>query len=175
MGEFPKRTLDMLRQPMETGRVTITRAASTVTYPSQFILLAAKNPCPCGYYGSRHFYCTCTPKQITAYTNRISGPIQDRMDILLNLETVALDQASINENETSNDIRARVIEPRERQIVRYEGENYNAIVSNEHLSISSELNDEQRIMMHKWGSQYNWSTRVQFKIIRLARTISRDY
>lgn len=172
MGEFPKRTLDMLRQPMENGKVTITRAASTVTYPSRFLLLAAMNPCPCGYFGSRHFYCTCTPKQMTAYNNRISGPIQDRIDILLQLETVSLDQESTEQNETSHDMRARVSAARERQYVRYGREVNNAIVSNEQLSIESRLNDEQRTMMQKWGSEYNWSTRVQFKVIRLARTIS---
>lgn len=91
MAEFSKRTLDMLRQPMETGKVTISRVASTVTYPSRFILLGAINPCPCGYLGSRNFYCTCTPKQITQYKNRISGPIHDRMDILLQLQSVSLD------------------------------------------------------------------------------------
>lgn len=172
MGEFPKRTLDMLRQPMEAGKVTITRAASTVTYPSQFLLLAAMNPCPCGYHGSRHFYCTCTDKQVTAYRNRISGPIQDRMDILLHLETVPLDHESIKQNELSTDIRTRVIEARERQYQRYGEDVYNAIVSNEQLSISSQLNSDQQTMMQKWASKHNWSTRVQVKIIRLARTIS---
>ena len=172
MGEFSKRTLDMLRQPMETGKVTITRAASTVTYPSRFLLLAAMNPCPCGYFGSRHFYCTCTPKQITAYNNRVSGPIQDRMDIILHLETVPLDHESTKQNETSHDIRARVSVAREQQYVRYGSEVYNGIVSNEQLSIAGQLNDEQRRMMQAWGSKHNWSTRVQFKIIRLARTIS---
>lgn len=172
MGEFPKRTLDMLRQPMETGKVTITRAASTVTYPSQFLLLAAMNPCPCGYYGSRNFYCTCTEKQIVAYKNRISGPIEDRIDILLHLETVPLDHESIKQNETSQNIRVRVIEARERQYERYEGEICNAVATNEQLAISGQLTDEQRTMMQKWANKYNWSARVQFKIIRLARTIS---
>jgi magnesium chelatase family protein len=122
MAEFPKRTLDMLRQPMETGKVMISRAASTVTYPAQFLLLGSMNPCPCGYSGSRHFYCTCTPKQITAYSNRISGPIQDRMDILLKLDTVSLDNESAEQNETSAAIQKRVFTARERQYKRFEGE-----------------------------------------------------
>ena len=70
MAEFTKKTLDMLRQPLETGKVTISRAHSTVTYPSSFILIGAMNPCPCGYLGSNTHYCTCTPKQIQAYRNR---------------------------------------------------------------------------------------------------------
>ena len=92
MAEFPKKTLDMLRQPLEAGKVTISRAQSTVTYPSSFILIAAMNPCPCGFLGSNTHYCTCTPKQIQSYKNRISGPIYDRMDILLFLQSVNLDQ-----------------------------------------------------------------------------------
>lgn len=91
MIEFPKKTLDMLRQPLESGMVTISRAQSTVTYPSSFILIAAMNPCPCGFLGSETRYCTCTPKQIQSYKNRISGPIYDRIDILLFLHSVKLD------------------------------------------------------------------------------------
>ncbi|MFZ3578050.1 ATP-binding protein [Virgibacillus sp. DJP39] len=162
----------MLRQPMETGKVTISRAASTVTYPAQFLLLGAMNPCPCGYLGSRHFYCTCTPKQITAYTNRVSGPIQDRIDILLKLETVSLDQEIIDHNEPSIVIRDRVTIARERQYTRYGNRTSNAKVSNEKLLGCCQLNDEQQKMMQQWSSKHNWSARVQMKVIRLARTIS---
>lgn len=172
MAEFPKRTLDMLRQPMESGIVTISRAASTVTYPAQFILLGAMNPCPCGYLGSQHFYCTCTPKQVTAYSNRVSGPIQDRMDILFKLETVSLDGASTEANETSEIIRKRVINARKIQYERYGNEVTNAIVSNEKILDCTSLTEEQEKMMRQWSSKYNWSTRVQMKILRLARTIT---
>jgi magnesium chelatase family protein len=79
MAEFAKKTLDMLRQPLETGKVTISRISSTVTYPADFILLGAMNPCPCGYLGSRTHYCTCSPKQIQAYRNRVSGPIYEAL------------------------------------------------------------------------------------------------
>lgn len=90
----------------------------------------------------------------------------------MQLETVPLDNESIAQNETSQDIRERVIKAREKQYARYEEEIYNAVVSNEQLSISGQLNDEQRNMMQKWAGKYNWSTRVQLNIIRLARTIS---
>lgn len=172
MAEFPKRTLDMLRQPMETGRVTISRAASTVSYPAQFILIGAMNPCPCGYLGSNFKYCTCTPKQITAYQNRISGPIQDRMDILLKLDTVSLERESTEWNESSSDIRNRVVQARERQCARYGTDATNAVVSNELLAPFTQLSEEQSTMMQQWGSKYHWSIRVQMKIIRLSRTIS---
>ncbi|GAA0435423.1 hypothetical protein GCM10008983_10010 [Lentibacillus halophilus] len=172
MAEFPKRTLDMLRQPLETGEVTISRATSTVTYPAQFILIGAMNPCPCGYLGSRHRYCTCSPKKILAYTNRVSGPIEDRMDILLTLNTVALESESIHSNESSSDIRPRVQAARDIQFARFDSDITNAVVSNEQLSHCCGLNDDQQKMLQQWASQYNWSTRVQMKILRLARTIS---
>lgn len=172
MAEFPKRTLDMLRQPMENGKVTISRTASTVTYPSQFLLIGAMNPCPCGYLGSRHRYCTCSPKQIRAYHNRISGPIEDRIDILLKLDTVELDKESAHDNETSQDIRSRVVEARKRQYGRFGSGIPNAKVSNEQLRTYSQLNSEQEKMMQQWASKYDWSTRVQMKMTRLARTIS---
>lgn len=172
MAEFPKRTLDMFRQPIENGSVTISRTASTVTYPADFILIAAMNPCPCGYLGSKHRYCTCTPKQVTAYNNRISGPIQDRIDIILKLDKVSLTEDSIAENESSTAIRKSVLYARGSQYKRYGGELYNANVSSEKILASSSLNQEQETMMRKWSSEYHWSTRVQVKIRRLARTIS---
>jgi len=172
MAEFSKRTLDMLRQPMETGKVTISRVASTVTYPSRFILLGAINPCPCGYLGSRNFYCTCTPKQITQYKNRISGPIHDRMDILLQLQSVSLEEESTDGNETSAVIRSRVLAARERQYDRYQNEWLNGTVAPEQIVTSSPLDREQQKMLQQSASKQNWSTRVQMKMIRLARTIS---
>ncbi len=171
MAEFPKRTLDMLRQPVESGKVTISRAASTVTYPSEFLLLGAMNPCPCGFLGSRHYYCTCTPKQITAYSNRVSGPIQDRMDILLRLDTVGLDKTT-EDNETSASICNRVSAVRKRQYDRYGDDILNANAPNETILRNSQLTEDQQKMMQQWSSKHNWSPRVQMKILRLARTIS---
>lgn len=157
---------------METGKVTISRAAQTVTYPAAFLLVGAMNPCPCGNLGSRYFYCTCSPKQITAYTNRISGSIQDRMDILLKLDTVVLDNESSEHNETSEDIRKRVTRARDLQHQRHGNEMNNARLGNERLMDNCKLNEEQQKMMQQWTRKNNWSTRVQMKTIRLARTIS---
>ncbi|TLS38606.1 YifB family Mg chelatase-like AAA ATPase [Pseudalkalibacillus caeni] len=172
MAEFPKRTLDMLRQPLETGKVTISRAASTVTYPSRFILIGAMNPCPCGYLGASHRYCTCSPKQVKKYQNRISGPILDRMDIHLILSAVPLDGDSIEHNEPSAAIREKVTAARQRQYERYQAEIYNAVVPPEILLQQVGLNAGQEKMIQQMSSKQNWSTRVQMKIIRLARTIS---
>ncbi|WP_369801975.1 hypothetical protein [Oceanobacillus sp. Castelsardo] len=107
-----------------------------------------------------------------AYNNRVSGPIEDRIDILLTLDTVSFDNESTNHNENSFDIRNRVVEARERQYTRFGSEIYNAIVSNKLLSQCCQLKEEQQKMIQQWASKYHWSTRVQMKILRLARTIS---
>ncbi|GAA0319145.1 YifB family Mg chelatase-like AAA ATPase [Bacillus carboniphilus] len=172
MAEFPKKTLDMLRQPIENGKVTISRVSSTVTYPARFILVGAMNPCPCGYLGARDQYCTCTPKQINQYHNRLSGPIRDRLDILLNLQPVRLQEESLDENETSETIRGRVLNARIRQASRYGNGRLNANAPLEELLKDTPLTGKQSNMLQQWSSKRNWSNRVQIKLIRLARTIS---
>jgi magnesium chelatase family protein len=171
MAEFTKKTLDMLRQPIETGTVTISRVHSTVTYPSSFLLIGAMNPCPCGYLGSNHHYCTCSEKQILSYRNRISGPVYDRIDILLSLQSVNLEQGG-KRQETSDDIRARVEKARALQYQRYQAEISNAMVPFERLTEKSPMTTEQQRLLLKVAAKQNWSNRVQIKIIRLARTIS---
>ncbi|WP_170007293.1 YifB family Mg chelatase-like AAA ATPase [Bacillus fonticola] len=172
MAEFPKRTLDMLRQPIESGKVTISRAASTVTYPTRFLLLGAMNPCPCGFLGARNQYCTCSQKQIQAYQNRVSGPIKDRMDILLTLQPISMNKESIESNEWSKTIRHRVIEARRLQAERYGREETNATVSFEDVIELNPLTPSQQSMLHQRSANKDWSNRVQVKVIRLARTIS---
>lgn len=171
IAEFSKKTLDMLRQPLETGEVTISRAHSTVTYPASFILVGAMNPCPCGYLGSLHHYCTCSQKQIQSYRNRLSGPIYDRIDILLSLQSVNVNQP-FKVKESSSDIRKRVEAARLRQFDRYQQEVSNAKIPFETLVETSALTTEQKEMLTRVSSKQNWSNRVQIKIIRLARTIS---
>ncbi|MFP5110368.1 ATP-binding protein [Neobacillus sp. C211] len=95
IGEFSKKTLDMLRQPLENGLIMISRTHATITYPASFILIAAMNPCPCGYEGSNSHYCTCSKKQILAYQNRLSGPLRDRFDINLSLGPINFTTAAI--------------------------------------------------------------------------------
>ncbi|WP_153127254.1 YifB family Mg chelatase-like AAA ATPase [Peribacillus tepidiphilus] len=171
MEEFTKKTLDMLRQPLETGMVTISRAHSTVTYPASFILIGAMNPCPCGYLGSNTHYCTCSEKQIQAYRNRVSGPVYDRMDILLSLKSVSLDQNTITQ-QPSSAIRKRVEQARKKQFKRYQEEICNAKVPFATLTKTSPLTDRQKNMLSQVSAKQQWSNRVQIKIVRLARTIS---
>jgi len=171
MAEFSKKTLDMLRQPLESGKITISRAHSTVTYPSSFILIGAMNPCPCGYLGAHTHYCTCSPKTIQNYRNRVSGPVYDRIDILLSLQTVNLDQET-GTAESSAVVRKRVQQAREKQYERYQSEILNADVAYDRLIANSPLNESQRKMLAQVSVKQQWSNRVQIKIIRLARTIS---
>lgn len=171
MAEFSKKTLDMLRQPLESGIVTISRVHSTVTYPASFILLGATNPCPCGYLGSHTHYCTCTQKQIQSYRNRISGPIYDRFDIFLHLNSVDLTKDE-KSNEPSSTIRKRVEMAQQMQFDRYKQQIYNGNVSFELLRTVSPITTTQERMLSQVAAKQNWSNRVQIKIIRLARTIS---
>ncbi|MBG9452133.1 hypothetical protein ABE67_22925 [Cytobacillus firmus] len=104
IAEFTKKTLDMLRQPLESGKVSISRTQATVTYPASFILIGAMNPCPCGYASSNSHYCTCTFKQISAYQNKLSGPLRDRFDINLSLLPVHLKTVQTGSEESSSTI-----------------------------------------------------------------------
>lgn len=172
LAEFTKKTLDMLRQPLENGKVTISRAHSTVTYPAKFIFIAAMNPCPCGYLGSNTHYCTCTPKQVHAYQTRVSGPIRDRIDIVLSLKPVVLNNSSLKTNESSKNIQERVIKARKIQVERYGKEVFNGSVLLEELLRESQLSSQQQSMLQNWGINKGLSNRVQIKLIRLARTIA---
>jgi magnesium chelatase family protein len=170
IGEFSKKTLDMLRQPMETGKVAISRTHATITYPADFLLVAAMNPCPCGYTGSNTHYCTCSPKQISSYQNKLSGPLRDRFDINLLLSKVDIKKESIGE--CSKIIQKRVDEARQRQYERYGREICNGRATYDELIKSSPLTAKQQRTLQELSYKNDWSNRTQIKIIRLARTIS---
>jgi magnesium chelatase family protein len=172
LGEFSKKTLDMLRQPLENERVTISRIHSTVTYPAKFIFIAAMNPCPCGHLGSDSQYCTCSESQIKTYKNRVSGPILDRIDILLSLKPVNFEGHDFKVIEPSDNIRKRVVAARERQYDRYGKEICNGSVSFEQLISKSPLTHKQQQYLQSLSIKNGLSNRVQIKIIRLARTIA---
>ncbi|MED4351092.1 ATP-binding protein, partial [Schinkia azotoformans] len=132
--------------------------------------IAAMNPCPCGFLGSNTHYCSCSPKQIQSYKNRISGPVLDRIDVLLFLKSVNLDQPG-QKRVSSAEIRKRVEMTRERQYRRYQEQVTNAKVSFEKLLATSPLQEHQLRIIRQVASKQQWSNRVQIKIIRLARTI----
>ncbi|MEH6905683.1 YifB family Mg chelatase-like AAA ATPase [Neobacillus drentensis] len=173
IGEFSKKTLDMLRQPLENGLIMISRTHATITYPASFILIAAMNPCPCGYAGSTTHYCTCSKKQILAYQNRLSGPLRDRFDINLSLRPIDFNVAAHKkEEEASKIVRERVEEARNRQYDRYGTEVCNSRIPYEILLNKSPLSNTQHSTLQRLAIKKSWSNRTQIKIIRLARTIS---
>lgn len=162
----------MLRQPLENEKVTISRVHSTVTYPAKFIFIAAMNPCPCGYLGSDRQYCTCSDNQIKSYKTRVSGPILDRIDILLSLKAVNLKGHEFIGIETSEQIRKRVKATREMQYERYGKEICNGSAPFEQLIAGSPLTTNQKQHLQSLSIKHGLSNRVQIKIIRLARTIA---
>ncbi|AXI01185.1 ATP-binding protein [Sporosarcina sp. PTS2304] len=170
LGEFSRKTLDMLRQPMESGEVTISRVKQTVTYPSTFTLIAATNPCPCGYYGSRERYCTCTPRQVTDYQLKVSGPILDRLDFVLSLKSSGLQEKATSE--TSAEIRRRVGCARSLQHERYQSHALNGTVSYQQLEHTAGFSEIQLQLVSIVCFEQKWSNRTQVKLLRLARTIA---
>jgi len=172
MAEFPKKNLDMLRQPLESGKVTISRVNGTVTYPARFILIGATNPCPCGYLDAKNKYCTCTPKQISNYRQRLSGPILDRMDITLHLKPISLNVEKKAKNYNSFKMKEKVTKARRRQYERYGYEVSNSHVPYDTLQHFSPLSDHLKQLLQEWSLIYHFSNRVQVNIVRTARTIA---
>lgn len=172
MAEFPKKALDMLRQPLESGKITISRALTTVTYPARFILIAALNPCPCGYRNAVNRFCLCSPSQIQAYRRKISGPIIDRLDVILQLKSVDFEKENSKSLEDSPTIKKRVIKARERQFNRYGGHILNGYAPSQQLLENAYINTKQQKHLQTLAISHHLSTRAQMKIIRVARTIS---
>jgi magnesium chelatase family protein len=175
--EFPRHVLEALRQPMEDGVVTISRAKGSVTYPAKFLLVTASNPCPCGYYGDAKKACTCLPGMVLRYQKRVSGPILDRIDIHIDVpsvETQKLISVSKVKSETSKSIQARVQTARNLQIKRFKGLpiKSNSEMTTRDVKNFCELSEECRILLTSAVSTINLSARSYFKVIKVARTIA---
>lgn len=172
LAEFSRRTLDALRQPVEDKKVSISRVNGTHTFLSNFMFVAAMNPCPCGYYPSSR--CRCTDYEIIKYRGKISGPIMDRIDIQKEVHPV--DYFRQNEETpamTSSEIRARVERARTIQQIRYKGEegiNCNAQMSTSLIQKYCILDDESLKLLRSTSEEYGYSARVIHKLLRLART-----
>lgn len=171
LGEFSRKSLDMLRQPLEKGEVTISRVRQSVTYPAAFTLIAATNPCPCGYAGSNERYCTCSPKQIRAYQLKASGPLLDRFDFILKLSSSGL-QNSMKERESSAQIQKRTTQARSIQKKRYRNLWTNGNVPSATLLALASIPEHLLQHLSDICFQKKWSNRTQLKIIRIARTIA---
>ena len=170
--EFDRRVLDVLREPMETGTITISRAARQAEFPASFQLIAAMNPCPQGYSCDGKMLCQCTHEQQRRYRNRISAPLLDRIDIHIEvpkLDKSALDQKS-PKNEDSRTIRKRVTRAYQRQLER--AGKSNADLSSTELDVHCCLDNQQRILLEKAMDKLQLSARAYHRILKLARTIA---
>ncbi len=171
--EFHRDAMEILRQPMEDGVVTVTRAAASYTYPSDFMLVAAMNPCRCGYYGDKTHRCRCTASSIARYVGKISGPLLDRIDLRVEAETVTYDDLSAPRAEGSAEIRARVVAARERQAKRLAPL---GLFQNSQLKTDVEahcLLTPAAVQMAKDAfSAMHLSARAYTRIVKVARTIA---
>lgn len=172
--EAPKRILEVLRAPLEDRKVSISRLKSKVEYPADFMLVAASNPCPCGYYGEKD-RCSCTPSRRIAYLSKLSGPIIDRIDVQLWLSSVDPHRL-INRSyvESSETVAARVRKAREIQKARFAGEGIfcNASMDNRQVGKYCPLSEDCRVLLERIMDNMGLSARACVRIIRLARTIA---
>ncbi|MDZ7374884.1 MAG: YifB family Mg chelatase-like AAA ATPase [candidate division KSB1 bacterium] len=174
--EFKRNVLEVLRQPLEDGKVTISRAAVSVTYPAKFMLAAAMNPCPCGYLTDPHHECTCSLPQIQRYRSRISGPLLDRIDIHIEVPAVPYeDLAGKPTGEPSEVIRRRVIQARQRQLERFR--NYRNIFCNAHMQTREirkfcQIGPESQQLLRLAMTKLGLSARAYDRILKVARTIA---
>ena len=175
--EFGSRVLEVMRQPMEDKHVTISRAQGSLTFPANFQLIAAMNPCPCGYFSDPDRACTCSHQTVTRYQKRISGPMLDRIDIHIEVPRVDFEKLSDNRRgESSDDIRARVEAAREMQRQRFSGLE-NGVMTNADMRVAEvrqfcELDDAGQQLIKAAMTQLQLSARAYHRILKLARTIA---
>lgn len=176
MPEYHRSALESLRQPLEDGVITVTRSSGTVTFPANFMLCASMNPCPCGNYGCSDKVCTCTPAAIHKYRSRVSGPLLDRIDIQVEVDSVKYeDLASKSEEESSASVKKRVERAREIQRERFvgvEGVHTNADMGERELKKYCKLSPECEKILRMSFERLKLSARARSRIVKVARTIA---
>ena len=175
LAEFDRKTLEILRQPLEDRKVTIARASGTVTYPCTIMLIGAMNPCPCGYFGHPRRKCICPPKKVSSYLSKISGPLLDRFDLHIEVAPVEFeDLASKAHEESSAEIRRRVIAARKIQEERFRGTSItcNALITPDKLQELCPMDDGAEAMMKSVFDALGLSARAYDRILKVARTIA---
>ncbi len=183
MPEFDRRVLEALRQPIEEGRITISRALRSVVFPARFVLVAAMNPCPCGYKGDSRRACRCTPQQSARYRDRLSGPLRDRLDLIVEVEAVPV--SALTEGpagERSADVRSRVLAARARQSARQptgppalagaRTPRPNAMLTGPELKRHAPLDAAGRRLLERSAERLHLSARGFHRVVRVARTIA---
>jgi magnesium chelatase family protein len=174
--EFKRNVLEVLRQPLENGEVTVSRAVASITYPASFMLLSAMNPCPCGYFGDSRHQCTCTPGQIHRYRHKVSGPLLDRIDIHIEVPAVPYKELS-NEfaGERSEDIRRRVVDARNLQLERFRKDRKiysNGQMKTRHIKKYCRLDQDAQSLLDTAMQKLGLSARAYTRILKLSRTIA---
>ena len=178
--EFNRKTLEVMRQPLEDGIVTISRALRSTTFPSDFMLIAAANPCPCGYRSDPRRNCNCTPPQIEKYMSKVSGPLMDRIDIHIEVPAVPFEElsASSTKGTSSREMRMDVERARETQITRFADiksdlpVRYNAQMTSRQVRKHCELSKSCQQMLRHSVEEMGLSARAHDKILRVCRTIA---
>lgn len=174
--EFQRSVLEVMRQPLEERKVTISRAKVSLEFPSNFMLIASMNPCPCGYYNHPEKECVCGPGVVQRYLNKISGPLLDRIDLHVEVTPVSFDQMTANrKTESSSEIRERVIKAREIQEKRFEGQTgvfNNAMMSSNMVKEVCEINSGGKVLLKTAMERLGLSARAYDRILRVSRTIA---
>ena len=175
MPEFDRRVLEVLRQPLEEGRVTIARAARSAAFPARFVLVAAMNPCPCGFQGDDRRPCRCTPGQTARYRARLSGPLRDRIDLVVDVPAVPVEaMADGQPGEASEPVRARVCAARERQHRRYgpAGPRANADLRGRAVAHICRPDADGKALLHRAVERIGLSARGYDRVLKVARTVA---
>ena len=174
MPEFSRHVLDVLRQPLEEGRITVARAARTVVFPARFVLVAAMNPCPCGYRGDPRRACRCTPQQVARYRGRLSGPLLDRIDLVVEVQPVPItDLTGAADGEPSAVVRARVLAARDRQLTRPgRAARLNADLQGRAFERTCALDDGGRQLLQRSAEHLHLSARGFHRVLKVSRTIA---
>ena len=176
MVEFPRQTLEVLRQPLEDNVITISRAQTSVQYPANFILIGAMNPCPCGFLGDSKKQCTCSEFQINRYRAKLSGPLLDRIDIQIHVQRLDDDELLENtkEGEPSKEIRKRVLKARKIQEERYEKEGIltNSELNSKLIKKYCKIDDASKQFLKNAINKFNLSARSYDRLLKISRTIA---
>lgn len=176
MPEFKKNVLELMRQPLEDGQVTITRVSTSLTYPARFTLVAALNPCPCGFFGDSQHECTCTPPQIQRYMARVSGPLLDRIDLHIEVPSVAYKELTDQlAGDTSETIRNRVNETRQRQLRRFKDDTHlfsNAHMESREIRQYCQVDNQGHELLRTAIAKLGLSARAYDRILKVSRTIA---
>jgi magnesium chelatase family protein len=174
--EFKRTVLEVMRQPMEERRVTISRAKVSIEYPANFMLVASMNPCPCGYYNHPEKECVCGPGIVQRYLSKVSGPLLDRIDLHVEVVPVSFDQmTTLRKNETSEEIRARVVSAREIQSERFKNQKNiycNAMMPSNMVKEICTINDAGRLLLKTAMERLGLSARAYDRILKVSRTIA---